>query len=288
MRNIAFEILEVLFNLFDNLCELRSKKKLSKTEAHENTIWNYGSNQIEVLAFIPFTFFNSELFQQFPTLIFQKISIKNFMLKISQFKKSYSTGFELKIDSLQLPKGIHLIKGENGSGKSTLLKAIAGIHDFGGDITLEGIAIKKDPVRFRKIVNYSDAEPMFPDFLNLDELIAFVADTKGADSAQIHHLKTELGIGGYAKNPLASYSSGMLKKAGLILAFIGNPRLIILDEPFTTIDVETQARLKKLVLSHVADGKSFLITSHLADFEKLFEYSSILEITDGKLSKVYG
>ena len=100
------------------------------------------------------------------------------MLEISQFKKSYSTGFELKIDSINLEKGIHLIKGENGSGKSTLLKAIVGIHDFEGDITLEGIAIKKDPVRFREIVNYSDAEPMFPDFLNLDELIAFVADIR--------------------------------------------------------------------------------------------------------------
>ncbi|WP_075350342.1 ABC transporter ATP-binding protein [Algoriphagus marinus] len=210
------------------------------------------------------------------------------MLEISHFKKAYSTGFELKFDSLQLPKGIHLIKGENGSGKSTLLKAISGIHSFEGEISLNGISLKLEPIRFRKMVNYSDAEPMFPDFLNLDELIAFVADTKGADVAQIRHLKTELGIGDYAKNPLASYSSGMLKKAGLILAFLGNPQLIILDEPFTTIDVETQDRLKKLVLSYVVDGKSFLITSHLADFEKLFEYRSILEIADGKLSKVYG
>lgn len=207
------------------------------------------------------------------------------MLKISQFKKAYSTGFELKIDSLQLEKGIHLIKGENGSGKSTLLKAIAGIHPFEGRISLDAISLKNDPIRFRKLVNYSDAEPLFPDFLNLDELIAFVAETKGANTTQINHLKTELGIGDYAKNPLASYSSGMLKKAGLILAFLGDPQLIILDEPFTTIDVETQDRLKKLVLSYVVEGKSFLITSHLADFEKLFRYNSILEISDGIVSK---
>jgi ABC-2 type transport system ATP-binding protein len=210
------------------------------------------------------------------------------MLEISQFRKAYSTGFELQIDSLRLEKGIHLIKGENGSGKSTLLKAIAGIHDFEGMISLDGVSIKAQPVVFRKMVNYSEAEPMFPDFLNLDELIAFVSDTKGANQTQIDYLKTELGIGDYAKNPLASYSSGMLKKAGLILAFLGNPELIILDEPFTTIDVETQDRLKNLVLASISEGKSFLITSHLADFEKFFEYSSILEIATGKLSKIHG
>jgi ABC-2 type transport system ATP-binding protein len=205
------------------------------------------------------------------------------MLEVQHFKKAYNTGFELAIESLQLPKGIHLIKGENGSGKSTLLKALAGIHPFEGKILLSGISLTKEPVRYRRLVNYSDAEPMFPDFLNLDELIAFAAETKKAGKSQIDHLKTVLGIGAFSKNPLSSYSSGMLKKAGLILAFLGSPSLIILDEPFTTIDIATQEHLRKLILSSVTDGISFLITSHLADFEKLFSYTSILEISNGKL-----
>ena len=210
------------------------------------------------------------------------------MLEVQHFKKAYNTGFELAIESLQLQKGIHLIKGENGSGKSTLLKAIAGIHPFEGKISLSGISLTEEPVRYRRMINYSDAEPMFPDFLNLDELIKFAAETKKAKQSQIDYLKNALGIGDYSKNPLSSYSSGMLKKAGLILAFLGNPSLIILDEPFTTIDVATQEHLKNLILSSVAEGKSFLITSHLADFEKLFSYTSILEISGGKLEKVYG
>jgi ABC-2 type transport system ATP-binding protein len=205
------------------------------------------------------------------------------MLEVQHFKKAYNTGFELAIESLQLPKGIHLIKGENGSGKSTLLKAIAGIHPFEGKILLSGISLTKEPVRYRRLVNYSDAEPVFPDFLNLDELIAFAAETKKAGKSQVDHLKTVLGIGAFSKNPLSSYSTGMLKKAGLILAFLGNPSLIILDEPFTTIDIATQEHLRKLILSSVTDGISFLITSHLADFEKLFSYTSILEISNGKL-----
>jgi ABC-2 type transport system ATP-binding protein len=205
------------------------------------------------------------------------------MLEVQHFKKAYNTGFELAIESLQLPKGIHLIKGENGSGKSTLLKDIAGIHPFEGKILLSGISLTKEPVRYRRLVNYSDAEPVFPDFLNLDELIAFAAESKKAGKSQVDHLKTVLGIGAFSKNPLSSYSTGMLKKAGLILAFLGNPSLIILDEPFTTIDIATQEHLRKLILSSVTDGISFLITSHLADFEKLFSYTSILEISNGKL-----
>lgn len=205
------------------------------------------------------------------------------MLEIHQIKKSYSTGFELLIKSLRLENGIHLVKGENGSGKSTLLKAIAGIHPFEGDITLNGISLKKNPIPYRRQVSYSEAEVSFPDFLNLEELIGFVKETRKVDPAQISYLKKVMEVEDYSKNPLSSYSSGMLKKAGLILAFLGNPQLIILDEPFTTIDLLTQDRLQKLVLEGVASGQSFLITSHLANFERRFSYQNVLEISNGKM-----
>lgn len=205
------------------------------------------------------------------------------MLEIQHFRKSYPTGFQIELNSLNLSKGIHLIKGENGSGKSTLLKAIAGIHDFEGDVILDGISIKKEPISFRKLVNYSEAEPLFPDFLSLDELIAFVSKTKGADHSQIDSLKEILGIAEYSKNAISTYSSGMLKKTGLILAFIGNPSLIILDEPYTTIDMGTQKRLTELINRELYRGVSFLLTSHIADFEGFFHYNSVLSISNGSL-----
>ncbi|MFC5624367.1 ABC transporter ATP-binding protein [Algoriphagus winogradskyi] len=205
------------------------------------------------------------------------------MLEIQHFKKTYPTGFQMEIDSLHLAKGIHLIKGENGSGKSTLLKAVVGIHDFEGEIKLDGISLKKEPISFRKLVNYSEAEPLFPDFLSMDELIAFAAETKGADQSQIPVLKEILGIGDFSKNPIATYSSGMLKKTGLILAFLGKPSLIILDEPYTTIDVGTQQRLTELIHRELEGGVSFLLTSHIADFEEFFAYDSVLTIADGNL-----
>lgn len=210
------------------------------------------------------------------------------MLDIRQFKKSYPTGFKIEINSLELGKGIHLIKGENGSGKSTLLKAIAGIHDFEGDIVLNGISLKKEGLTYRKLVNYAEAEPLFPEFLSLDDLISFVAKAKGAENPQILALKETLRIGDFAKNPISTYSSGMLKKAGLILAFLGSPSLVILDEPYTTIDIASQGRVTDLINRHLDNGISFLITSHIADFEELFAYDSILNISDGYLEQCHG
>ncbi|GAA5037196.1 ABC transporter [Marivirga lumbricoides] len=205
------------------------------------------------------------------------------MLKIYQFSKSYSSGFTLEIQSLELKQGTHLIKGENGSGKSTLFKAIAGIHAFEGEIILEGVSLQQQPVKFRKLVNYAEAEPQFPDFLSLDDLILFVSKAKEASSSQIAHLKEAFGVNNYAANSISSYSSGMLKKASLLLAFLGTPKLIILDEPFTTIDAEAQQNLLGIIKNKKAKGINFLISSHhLPDMQE-FEFTSIQQLINGKL-----
>lgn len=107
------------------------------------------------------------------------------MLHIKHFHKAYPTGFELNINNLEFSSGIHLIKGENGAGKSTLFKAIAGIHPFEGEIALNGVSLSKEPLRYRMLVNYAEAEPQFPEFLSLDELILLVAQAKKAPTESI-------------------------------------------------------------------------------------------------------
>lgn len=209
-----------------------------------------------------------------------------FMLEIPHFKKSYPSGFQLKFDSLFLDKGIHLVIGENGAGKTTLFKAIAGINSFEGIIMLDGLAIKKDPLNYLRFVNYSEAEPQYPEFLTLEELILFVAKAKKATKEQIEFLKHEFGVGSYSNNPISSYSSGMLKKASLLLAFLGNPKLIILDEPFTTIDAGAHKKLIKLIKSESAKGVSFMISSHHVASEDLLTFNAILKISRGTIMDI--
>lgn len=187
------------------------------------------------------------------------------LLSISGFRKQYPLGFSLEIQDLNLLSGIHLILGENGSGKSTLLRALAGIHPAEGEILLEGISLSRDPLAYRMHVGFAEAEPLFPNFLSLDDLIKVVASAKKALPNQIEELKVILGIGDYSSNPIGTYSSGMLKKSALLLAFLGAPKLVILDEPFTTLDREIQERLAQLILDLSKKGISFLLTSHQSE-----------------------
>ncbi|RIW12554.1 ABC transporter ATP-binding protein [Algoriphagus lacus] len=205
------------------------------------------------------------------------------MLSLTGFEKKYPSGFEVVIPKLELPKGIHLILGGNGSGKSTLLKALAGIHPAKGEIILNGISLKSQPIEYRRKIGFAAAEPIFPEFLNLDDLIALVAKAKSCQPHEIEELKSLLGADAFSSFPLGGYSSGMLKKAALLLAFLGRPELLILDEPFTTIDSETQNQLIRLIIQKANTGTGFLITSHQSGPLDLLPVDTVLNMKSGRI-----
>lgn len=188
------------------------------------------------------------------------------MLQFVNYKKTYGSYPALQIPDVSLDAGIYWIKGVNGSGKSTLLKSIAGILAFNGDIVLDGsISIKKQPVAFRKLVNFAEAEPLFPEFLTGAEMISLFADAKDAPKGQEQSYIESMGIQTYMDRPIGTYSSGMLKKLSLVLAFLGHPKLILLDEPLITIDTAAL----KILYSWISEqnrehGVSFMLSSHQA------------------------
>jgi len=186
------------------------------------------------------------------------------MLQFQNFTKSYGNYPALKIENLQLQAGIYWIKGVNGSGKSTLLKSIAGILAFDGDILIDNtISIKKQPVAYRKLVNFAEAEPVFPDFLTGSEMIALFANAKDAPTGQEEHYIKSMGMQSFVGRPVGTYSSGMMKKLSLLLAFLGKPKLILLDEPLITIDAASLAVLNIWIRErHEQEGTSFLLSSH--------------------------
>lgn len=187
------------------------------------------------------------------------------MLQLEQFRKSYN-GFEvLKIDHLLMERGIYWIKGVNGSGKSTLLKTIGGILSFHGDIRINNISIRKQPVAYRKLVNMAEASPVFPGFLTGMEMIRLFAAAKDAPPEQAAGFIESMKMQGYISEPLRVYSSGMLKKLSLLLAFLGNAEVILLDEPLVTIDAESLAIVYTWIADrHAQSGTTFLLSSHQA------------------------
>lgn len=188
------------------------------------------------------------------------------MLHFLKFQKSYGSYLALDIENLSIEPGIYWIKGANGSGKSTLLKAIAGILSFKGDILLNNhISLKKQTVAYRRLVNFADAEPIFPEFLTGKELVSVFASAKRASAGQEAYFIQSMQMQPYINQLVRAYSSGMLKKLSLVLAFMGNPEIILLDEPLITLDTASLKILYTWIAErHQRNGTSFLLSSHQA------------------------
>ncbi len=185
------------------------------------------------------------------------------MLQFNAVKKYYGSFLALDIPSLSINKGIYWLKGENGSGKTSFLKMIGGLHPFEGDILLSGISIHRNRVQYLRKINYAEAEPLYPDFLNARDLVRLYCQTKKTDEKKAFSLLEALHISDVYTKPIGTYSSGMLKKLSIALAFIGDPEWILLDEPLITVDADAVSHICQLInSSHSEKGVSFIITSH--------------------------
>jgi ABC-2 type transport system ATP-binding protein len=185
------------------------------------------------------------------------------MVRFDHFAKQYGTTTILQIDTLTLSTGIYWVKGANGAGKSTLLRAMAGVVHFHGDIAWNNLRLKKDTVPYRRVVNFAEAEPLFPEFLTGMEMIDLFRTAKGGALRQEEYYIESMQMQTYIHQPIGTYSSGMLKKLSLVLAFLGTPQLILLDEPVITLDVQALDILTHWIDElHTRQGITFLLSSH--------------------------
>ncbi len=207
------------------------------------------------------------------------------MLQFIEYRKQYNGLEVVSAPALELEHNLYWLKGENGSGKTTLIKSIAGLIPFDGDIFLGGVNIKQNRNAYRLLVSYAEAEPIYPVFLTGDDLIRFYAETRKANKQQVDGLVSSLGIAGFSGRKIGTYSSGMVKKLSLVLAFIGSPKLVLLDEPLITLDHEAVGNLQELIGNYFSDGVSFLVTSHQEITFKEHE-AGRLAIADRRLVRV--
>jgi ABC-2 type transport system ATP-binding protein len=185
------------------------------------------------------------------------------MLQFANVYKTYDQQPVLEISSLKLERNVYWLQGINGSGKTTFLSMVAGLIPFKGDILLDGINLLEKPLSYRRLVNFAEAEPLYPDFITGLELVSFYQDIRKAASVQTDLLVNLFKMHRFLSMPVGTYSSGMIKKLSLLLAFIGKPSLILLDEPLATLDEGSVHILPYLIRAYNKEFKTcFIFSSH--------------------------
>ena len=210
------------------------------------------------------------------------------MLKIDHLTKIY--GDYKAVDDLSLhiaPGEIYGFIGHNGAGKTTTLKSVVGILQFDeGEILIDGTSIKSDPIKCKKELAYIPDNPDIYEFMTGIKYLNFVADIFGVSSsdrqerirkyADIFELTEDLA------QPISTYSHGMKQKLTIISAWIHEPKLIIMDEPFVGLDPKAAHLLKGMMREICDKGGAIFFSTHVLEVaEKLCDKIAIIK--DGKL-----
>lgn len=192
-------------------------------------------------------------------------------------KNKVLTGVDLTINN----GGIFAILGPNGSGKTTLIKSILGmVIPTQGSIQIMGEHIKNNWL-YRKKIDYLPQIANFPNNLKVKELFKMIKDLRGdtsADQELIELFKLE----SFLNKKLGNLSGGTKQKVNIVLTFMFNSPILILDEPTTGLDPISLIRLKELIRKEKANGKTILITSHIMSFVEEIS-DEIVFLLEGKI-----
>ena len=204
------------------------------------------------------------------------------MITIKNLTKKFGKLTVLNSLDLEINKGgVFAILGPNGSGKTTLIKSILGmVIPNKGEILYNGKSVLKK-WEYRKDLNYLPQIANFPANLTVLELIKMVKNLRNTASNEDELIKM-FGVTSFLKQKLGNLSGGTKQKVNIILTFMFDNDLIILDEPTTGLDPIALIYLKKLIAKEKEKGKTILITSHIMSFVEEIS-DEIVFLLDGKI-----
>lgn len=210
------------------------------------------------------------------------------MLEINGLSKSYGSHKAVDNLNMNIRNGeIHGFIGHNGAGKTTTLRSIAGIMQFEeGIILIDGHSIKDEPLTCKKIMAYIPDNPDLYEFMTGIQYINFIADIYGVDVSvrdqRIHRYTDLFEITSVLDDTISSYSHGMKQKLAIVSAWIHEPKLILMDEPFVGLDPKASHILKQMMREFCDQGNAILFSTHVLEVaEKLCDRVAIIK--DGKL-----
>ncbi|HAP20162.1 MAG TPA: ABC transporter ATP-binding protein [Lachnospiraceae bacterium] len=207
------------------------------------------------------------------------------MLEIKNLTKTYHGG-KIAVSNLSLdvqPGDIYGFIGHNGAGKTTTIKCVVGIQEFdAGDILIDGISIKEDPIRCKSMMAYIPDNPDVYEYLTGIQYLNFMADIFGLSAAEreerIRKEAEDFEITEALGDLISSYSHGMKQKLVIIGALIHQPKLLILDEPFVGLDPKATLMLKNKMHQMCDEGAAIFFSTHVLDVaEKLCNKAAIIK-----------
>ena len=188
------------------------------------------------------------------------------MIRISDLHKKYGKNKVLTGVDLEIEKGgIYAVLGPNGSGKTTLIKSILGmVIPDSGDISVFNSTVK-GRWKYRRDINYLPQIANFPNNLSVKELIQMIIDLRQNRSHE-EQLISLFELEPFMDKKLSTLSGGTKQKVNIVMAFMFDSPLMILDEPTTGLDPAALIQLKELIQNEKSRGKTLLITSHIMQF----------------------
>ena len=221
------------------------------------------------------------------------------MLKIEHLTKTYGEKKAVDYLSLHIHAGeIYGFIGHNGAGKTTTLKSVAGILQFdGGEILVDGKSVRTQPLECKKMIAYIPDNPDLYEYMTGIKYLNFIADIFGVSAqarqerirkyADLFELTADLA------QPIAAYSHGMKQKLAIISAWLHEPKLIIMDEPFVGLDPKAAHILKGMMRELCSAGGAIFFSTHVLEVaEKLCDKVAIIKggklIRSGTMEEVKG
>ncbi len=222
------------------------------------------------------------------------------MLKIQNYSKTYKNN-KKAVDNLSLEVSsgdIYGFIGHNGAGKTTTIRSVVGVMTFDeGEIYVDGKSVKANPIECKQVMAYIPDNPDIYDFLTGIQYLNFIADMYGVSSQdrieRIKRYADKFELTPALGDLVSSYSHGMRQKLVLIGAFIHDPKLLVLDEPFVGLDPVASHTLKTLMAELCARGGAIFFSTHVLEVaEKLCNKIAIIKdgklVTSGKTEDVKG
>ena len=219
------------------------------------------------------------------------------MLEINDLHKSFDGKEILHGVTLNVKDGeIFGFIGQNGAGKTTTIRSAVGILDFEkGNITINGMDIKKYPLEAKRITAYLPDNPDLYENLSGIQYLNFIADVFGISSEKrnekISEYAKELGIYENLGDQIKSLSHGMKQKVAVVSAFMHEPKLLVLDEPFVGLDPIASHTMKEKLRQLCDNGGSVFFSSHVLEVvENLCDHVAVLKegaiIREGRTSEI--